>query len=146
MSFTASITINAPAERVWSVMTDVERWPEWTASIRKVQRLDKGPFRVGSRARITQPKLGTVVWTVTALEPNRSFVWTTSAAGTTGFAEHEIEPGPGDSVTVTLTIRQKGLLAPIVAWLTAGLTRRYLAMETDGLKRRVEAAALVPVA
>jgi uncharacterized membrane protein len=146
MSFAASISIDAPAERVWSVMTDVERWPEWTASISKVERLDHGPFGLGSRARITQPKLGRVVWTVTAFEPNRYFAWTTSAAGTTGIAEHQVSPGPGDSVSVTLTIRQTGLLAPLIALLTAGLTRRYLNMETQGLKRRVEAGVLVPAA
>jgi uncharacterized membrane protein len=139
---TTSITINAPVERVWSVMTDVERWPEWTASVTRVERLDAGPFGVGSRARISQPKLPTTIWTVSDLQPERSFAWTAGASGITTVANHEITPGPADSVTVTLSIRQSGLLSPLVALLAGGLTRRYIRMEAEGLKRKAEGAAL----
>jgi uncharacterized membrane protein len=145
VTFSASITVDAPAERVWAVMSDVERWPEWTASITSVQRLEAGPLRIGARARIVQPKLRPMVWTVTALVPNHSFTWVMSAAGTTGTADHRIEPAQG-GVSVTLSIRNTGLLAPLVNLLYGGLTRRYLDMECRGLKRRCETANLVSAA
>lgn len=59
-----TFTVGAPADVVWEVMTDVQAWPEWTASVTTVERLDEGPLRVGSRARIVQPKIPTVVWEV----------------------------------------------------------------------------------
>ena len=145
-SHTVSITIAAPAERVFAIMSDVERWHEWTPSITSVVRLDEGPFRVGSSARVRQPKLPTAVWRVTDLQPNRSFGWTAGARGLLTIANHQILPRPGGGVTVRLSIRQTGLLAPIVNLLYAGLTRRYLNLEVHGLKRRCEDSALASAA
>ena len=39
----ASITIDAPIEVVWSVFTDVERWPTWASSFTSVELVD-GPM------------------------------------------------------------------------------------------------------
>ena len=55
--FTTSIDIDAPPERVWQVMTDTDRWNEWTASVDSVKRLGDAPFAVGSKVLIRQPKL-----------------------------------------------------------------------------------------
>ena len=141
-----SISIQAPADRVWSVMSDVVRWREWTASVTSIERLDDGPLQVGSRARVRQPKLATLVYTVTRLDPGRSFAWRAESTGLTIVGDHRIEPGPGDAVTVTLSIYQSGVLAPLVARLAAGLTRRYMTMEAEGLKRRSESSCLAPAA
>ena len=44
--------IDAPPEVVWRVLIDVERWPEWTPTTDRIERLDEGEFRLGSRARM----------------------------------------------------------------------------------------------
>ena len=139
-----SINIFAPAEQVWSVLSDVVRWPEWTASMARVELLDCGPLAVGSRVRISQPKLATLVWTVTELEPGRSFTWTAHSPGLFLKGEHCIDPAPGGRVTVTLSMRQGGVLAPLVHLVYGGLTRRYITTEAEGLKGRSEALAPAP--
>ncbi|GAB3145098.1 hypothetical protein GCM10027290_24400 [Micromonospora sonneratiae] len=140
MRIADSTDIAAEPETVFAVWTDVQRWPEWTDSVRRVQRLDDGPFTVGSRARVEQPRLPTMVWQVTELDPGAGFVWTNTSGGVTAVAAHRIVPiGPG-RVRVELSIEHSGLLAPLVRLSTASLTRRYLRMEADGLRRRCERA------
>ena len=74
-TFNVSTDIAAPAERVWEVMIDTNRWHEWTPSITSVKRLSDAPIAVGSRVLIRQPKIPPASWTVTAIEPGASFTW-----------------------------------------------------------------------
>ena len=57
-----SIEIEAPAAVVWSVFTDAERWPEWTASVDSVVALDGPGIAVGRRFEIKQPRFPRLVW------------------------------------------------------------------------------------
>jgi len=137
--FSITVDIDAPPERVWAVMSDVERWHEWTASITSVTRVDHGPLAVGSRARVRQPKLMPAEFIVTEVEENKGFTWVTHSPGVTATARHVVEPIPRGT-RATLSVQFDGLAAPIVAWLTRKLNDRYLALEAAGLKKRAEAA------
>jgi uncharacterized membrane protein len=132
--------VDAPVERVWAVMSDLERWPEWTASMTRLERLDSGALATGSRVRVKQPKLATAVMTITAWDAERGFDWVTSSPGVTALARHTIEPD-GDRTRVTLSVEFSGWLAGLIVWWFGDLTRRYVAMEADGLKRRSEGGA-----
>ena len=138
MHYEASIDIAAPQERVWAVLTAVERWPKWTASVEKAQVLNHPPFGLGSRVRLAQPKLSEAVWEVTRYDPTSYFEWRSKTAGVTTVAGHRVDVTGMNLSRVTLSIDQRGLLAPIVGLLYRGLIRRYLAMETQGLKRESE--------
>jgi hypothetical protein len=46
----ASIEIDAPIGRVWSVLADIERQPEWMHDLREVRLLTPPPVGVGTRA------------------------------------------------------------------------------------------------
>ena len=133
-----SISIAAPVERVWAVMVDVAHWPEWTPTIRSVQRLDEGEFRVGSRARIRQPKLPSAVWELSSLEPGREFTWQNVSPGLWSVGGHRVEPENGGT-SVTLWIEQTGLMAPLLALFYGSLTQRYVRTEAESLKKRCEA-------
>jgi uncharacterized membrane protein len=137
--FKVAVNIDAPPRRVFEILHDVERWPEWTSTMISVQRLDPGPLAVGSRARVRQPKLRPAVWQVTELEDGRNFTWVTSAPGLRLQAGHVIER-QGNGSRVELTFELSGLIGPIVSRLFGGLIERYVATESQGLKQRSEAA------
>jgi carbon monoxide dehydrogenase subunit G len=138
MEYRRKIDIDAPPEVVWRLLEDIERWPEWTSSMQKIERLDSGPLAVGSRARVKQPKLPPTVFTVTELEPSKSFAWKAKSPGVESFADHEIEPRDGGS-RMTLLFQVTGALAGAVSLFASGLIGRYVDTEAEGVKRRAEA-------
>jgi uncharacterized membrane protein len=135
--FESSVEIDRPAEAVFAVFSDVAGWPSWTESITSVDLLDDGPLRVGSRAKIRQPRLPMATWTVTELVPGRSFSWEARGPGVRSVGRHEVEPRNTGS-TARSILEQHGPLGVIMGTIYAGLTRRYLAMESAGLKARCE--------
>jgi uncharacterized protein YndB with AHSA1/START domain len=137
MRFVRTVSIEAAPARVWQVMSDVETWPSWTASVTSVRFLDGGPLRVGARARVRQPRLPVATWRVVELVPSSSFTWVARGPGLRTTGRHEVVPD-GDGSTATLTLDQEGPLGGLVGRLTRDLTERYLRLEAEGLKRRSE--------
>jgi uncharacterized membrane protein len=138
LDFRMAVDINAPAERVWAVMRDVESWPEWTPTMKKIRWLDKGSLAVGSSALIWQPKLLPAKWKVTELDDSRkSFTWETRGPGMRLHARHWVE-GAGNTSRATLSIQFSGPLGPLFERLTRKLNDRYLALEAKGLRERSE--------
>jgi len=133
-------TIAAQPSDVWAVLTDIEHWPDWTASMREITRLDSGPLRVGSTARVQQPAGRPMVFTVTELTAERSFTWTASAAGIRSTGYHELTP-TDSGVQAVLTFTLTGPMAWLGRLLAAGRIRGYVDMEADGLKRASEERA-----
>src|SRR3954451_687414 len=132
-----TIRISASTDAVWSVMSDVSAWPDWTSLVWRVEVLDGQPLHVGSRVRISQPKLPTAVWEVVELHPGRSFTWTNRSPGMTSTGVHAVSPEVGGGAVATLALDQSGPLS-FLARPFLGLTRRYVQLEADGLKARSE--------
>jgi hypothetical protein len=137
LDFQISIDIAAPPDVVWSVMSDAERWHEWTPSVSSIRLLDKGPLRIGSRALIRQPKFPPAMWKVTAIEPGRTFTWKTGMPAMWAYGTHSVMASP-TGTRATLSLHYEGVLGRLLARLTEGITNRYLDFEATGLKRRSE--------
>jgi hypothetical protein len=140
MRFDISIDIDAPSEAVWRVLTDLDAWPSWTESVTRAQRLDDGPLAAGSHVSLKQPGLPEAVWQVTRIDPRSYFERRLDSVGMTTLAAHRVERAGYSGSRLTLSVEHTGPLAPLFGRLNSGMTRRYLALETQGLKRAVEAA------
>lgn len=143
MQFSITTEIDAAPDVVFAVMTDVERWPEWTPTVTRVERLgDAGtPLALGHRLRIVQPKVPPAEWTVTALEQDRGFRFVARSPGATVEADHWAEPTGAGRSRVNLSVTFTGVLGRVIGWLMRDLNNRYIAQEAAGLKRRSEELA-----
>ncbi|HVU88335.1 MAG TPA: SRPBCC family protein [Pirellulales bacterium] len=135
-----SLAIAAPWEVVWAVTIDVERWPEWTPTMQRVERIDSGPFRVGSQARVKQPQFREAIWTVTALEAGRRFTWQTRISGMDMTATHEVIPATS-GCTSLLQLEISGWPALVLGPLVRGGAQKAMATENAGLRDRCEKLA-----
>ncbi|MFL5560498.1 MAG: SRPBCC family protein [Gemmatimonadaceae bacterium] len=142
-TFSLTRQIAAPVERVWQVMSDVERWHEWTPSVTSIRRFGGGGVAIGSRAIVKQPRFPPALWKVTALEPGRSFTWVSIGPGLRVVGVHRVDPSGGGS-RATLTLEYHGPLGSLLGRMTAGITERYLVLEGNGLKARSEDPGWIP--
>ena len=133
-----SVEIDAPPRLVWEVFSDVERWPEWTASVTSLTGLDGPGLAVGKRFAIKQPRMSKLVWRVTEVDPGRSWTWVQRAPGATAGARHDVIARPGGGTLVRQRIDQNGVFGALVGRLMASMTKRYLKLEAQGLKARSE--------
>ena len=136
--FSIATDIAAPANRVWDVMSDVDRWHEWTPSITSIRRLDGAGMEIGKRVMIRQPNLPPALWTLSKIEPGRCFEWINKAPGLKVTGHHSVEPR-GTGSRATLALSYEGIFGSLLARLTKAITNRYIAMEAAGLKSRAEA-------
>jgi uncharacterized protein YndB with AHSA1/START domain len=139
--------IGRRAEDVFAHVTAVEQYPEWlvASGVVRVERLDPGPLKQGSRLRIQQRVAGraaTLEGGVTAFEPPTRF----------SFAAKDRD---GISVDIDALLAAEGATSRLRWSVRVGLPLRYRLFESvaapevrraatadlERLKRRLEAVA-----
>jgi uncharacterized membrane protein len=140
MRFEKSIEIDAPAQRVWDVLSDIEAWPQRIETVESAELLTPAPITTGSRVRLKQPKLPEGTWDVTVWDAPSFFEWTQKTSGTTSVAGHRVEALGAGRARLTLTLDMRGFLIPIVALFYKDLTNRYMTLEAEGMRRAAESA------
>ena len=133
-----SLEISAPIETVWALTEDVERWPELTpTTMTSVERLDTGPIRAGSTARIKQPGQRSTVWTVSNANAPTSFSWWTKVGPVTMTAIHTLEP-TATGCRNTLVVETRGFGSGLLGLVTARKIRETIETENLCFKRAAE--------
>jgi uncharacterized membrane protein len=140
MRFEHSIEIDAPQQRVWEVLSDLEAWPQRIETVDLVELLTPPPLRTGSRVRLKQPKLPEGTWEITAWDAPSYFDWTQKTSGVTSVAGHRVEALDEGRSRLVLTLEMRGLPIAIIGRFYKGLTNRYMTLEAQGMKHAAESA------
>ena len=112
MHFEKTIEIDAPQQRVWDVLSDIEAWPRRIETVDEVELLTPAPITKGSQVRLKQPKLPEGTWDVTAWDAPSYFEWTQKTTGITSVAGHRVEALGEGRARLTLTLDMRGFLIP----------------------------------
>ena len=140
MRFEKSIDIDAPQQRVWEVLSDIEAWPRRIETVEFVELLTAAPASKGSLVRLKQPKLPEGTWDITVWDAPSYFEWRQKSGGVTNVAGHGVEVLDDGRSLLSLTLEMRGLLVPVVALFYKDLTNRYMTIEAEGMKRAAESA------
>lgn len=141
--YEASTRICTSSQQVWTVLADVERWPQWMPTVSRVQRVGSEGMQRGCRFRLAQPGLPQAVWAVTAVWENRFFTWQSRSPGLRIVADHILTEEPDGSTYVLLRLSFDGVLGKLASRLIRARTQHYLAQEAAALKRQAESALAV---
>ena len=138
MFISHTVHIDAPPEKVWAITADVANWPAFAPQFKSLVRIDEGPLRMGSSARVTPHGFFGAVWTVTQFEEGRSFAWEADMLpGLHLVGDHIVEPdGGGTNVTLSLDASGPTML---LMWLALRrIFTRNVRGEAAGLKAYAE--------
>ena len=137
MKFSASVEINATPEKAWALLNNVEEWPKWIPSLKKIEKVSEGPLGVGSRILVVARSLITVnlLMTITEFVPGRSVVMEGKVLGVRMKRYYEMEPMNGRA-RLTAGGEVSGLLAFLVRRGGQRLSKEIV----QALKKKVEGA------
>ncbi len=136
MRFESSIDINAPVERVWALIDKLEEWHQWMPSIKKIERISKGPLTAGSQLSVTAKVSGltvTLLMTITEFVPERSVVLEGKALGTKLTRFYTLEPVNGKTKVII-----GGDVAGALAWLARRGGQEVSVEIAQAVKKKVE--------
>jgi hypothetical protein len=132
--FECEALLEAEADTVWKVWTDVARWPEWDVS-KEVAQLD-GPFEAGARGWAKQRGNLGGPFTITEVDCGRRWVSACPVPLGTVTFEHLLNPVDAGHVRVVKRADVQGGTAPLMR-LLAPRMRRDTAASFTALQQRV---------
>lgn len=83
--------VEAPADRVWRILTDLEAWPRWGLTVARAE-LDGTAFLLGATGRVWTPVGVPLPFVISELDPDRMWGWDVAGVPAT---RHGVRPTDG---------------------------------------------------
>jgi ribosome-associated toxin RatA of RatAB toxin-antitoxin module len=129
MRYETKTVTTADPVRLWAVVADVERWPEWIEVYEEVRRANTGDLAVGDSVHVKQKGLAAGAWTVTELEEGRVFAWESRRPGVRMVGRHAVAPDASGGSRLTLAFELSGWLSGVLGVLMGRKIREYVDLE-----------------
>jgi carbon monoxide dehydrogenase subunit G len=134
-------------EKVWAVITDLDRSPEMIRAIKSVERVGEGSgLEVGTTWKETREMFGreaTETMRVTAVDEGRSYTVESDSRGAHYTSVMAVEPArDGSRLSMSFGAEAASLgakLMSVVARLFEGSTRKAIVQDLDDIAKAVEA-------
>ena len=113
MKLDTRVFVNRPVGEVFARWADLERAPEWAATVIERRKLTEGPVGVGSKYRAVDQFPGRRIeftLEITAYEPDRFMAGTWSGAVKGGWEARFDERDGGTELTVHAEMKPSGML------------------------------------
>jgi uncharacterized membrane protein len=103
----AEIVIQAPAEKVWGILTAVNDWPKWQSDVKEAEMI--GPLESGTA--FTWRSGGTRIHSKIALvTPSKEIAWTGTALNATAIHVWKLDQLPGNKTLVKTEESMSGFM------------------------------------
>ena len=120
---TASAQINAPADKVWAIVSDGTRMTQWLSPVGAVEKIEpEGSLAEGSQMEVAIGNLGGAKIKIKTVEVNRSLRWTAGPFLAYMMmmpmkVEFDMQPR-GEGTEVTITYKSNPMIAPLMRMMT----------------------------
>jgi uncharacterized protein YndB with AHSA1/START domain len=137
----AEVVVRATPERVWQLLTDFARMPDWSPELVRMVPLRRGGLRVG-QWYLGVNRRGAVVWptrnVVAVVDPGRTVAWDTRSSGARWIYDVEEREG-GTLLRLTRPVPARlTLLSKVFATALLGGADSHADELEDGMRRTLE--------
>ncbi len=138
-----TINIQAPISLVWNILTDFQKYPTWSPTIKEFKGIPKEGFR--TKVLLSQPGGSSITMNpiFLAIKPNLELRWKGSLLMNGIFdGEHYFQLWEIEDGTTTLLQGEKfsGILVPFLQKMIHGNTKTGFELFNQAIKERAEAA------
>lgn len=86
--WTVDRTLDAPADTVWQILTDLDAWPQWGLTVARAE-MDGSAFELGATGRVWTPVGVPLPFVISEMDQGRTWAWNVAGVPAT---RHGVEP------------------------------------------------------
>jgi hypothetical protein len=135
--FSARVTINAPAETIWGLLTDAAGYPDWDPGMIRLEGTVAPGEKITAYTKVSPDRAFPV--TVSHFVPNQAMTWSSGMPLGLFKGERTFTLTPQADGTVDFFVREQftGLLMPLIGRTIPDLSQSFTDF-AEGLKAKAE--------